>query len=162
MIRLISICMLFLAMNLCGVSPLNAQDKAPSIRVEMTTDTVVVGKAFKMRITIENHQGNFIPPKLESLTMVGGPNQSSRYSLINGEMTQLAEYTFSLIAEQPGEFNLGPAISKGDDSQISTDDIILIVVPDNKEGQGGDGEWIEMGSGGEAPKANPNRKTRKF
>jgi hypothetical protein len=162
MIRSISICMIFLAMQLCGASLLSAQEKAPTIRVEMTTDTVVVGKAFKMRITVENHQGRIIPPELEALTMVGGPSQSSSYSLINGEMTQLAEYNFTLIAEKAGEFNLGPAISKGNDSQIATDDIILIVVPDNEDARGVDGEWIEMGSGGDAPKTKTDRKTRKF
>lgn len=133
-----------------------------SIKAELSTATVYSGQPFKLRITIENHQGRFIPPDLSKLQMVGGPSQSNRMSIINGEVRQSEQYTYMLIAREAGDYNLGIAASEGEQGSLSTPDIVIRVEESVSGIREGQEKWIEIGKDSLPEKPALKLKKRKF
>jgi hypothetical protein len=62
---------------------LRAQD--PHFKVEVSSDTILLGNYFELKYTIENTQGDFNPPEFAGLKLVAGPNHASSYSIMNGK-----------------------------------------------------------------------------
>ena len=67
-------------------------------------DTVAIGKPFEVNFIIENAKGQIEVPEFIGLKLVGGPNQSSSMSIINGEMSQSMSISYILMAEEEGDW----------------------------------------------------------
>lgn len=67
-------------------------------------DTVTVGTPFTLEIELKNISGNFRTPEFQGLRLVGGPNTSSSFSMINGETTSKNTYKYFLLAEAEGDY----------------------------------------------------------
>lgn len=67
-------------------------------------DTVSVGTPFTLEIELKNIQGTFKTPEFQGLRIVGGPNTSSSFTMINGETTSKTSYTYFLMAEDTGTY----------------------------------------------------------
>lgn len=107
---------------------LNAQESA-RISVSTSSDTILMGNFFEIKFTAENFDGQFIPPPLDDFEIVGGPNQSSMMSIINGKVSKSASYSYYLKPYREGVFQIKSAKIAGEGQELSTLPIEIVVVP---------------------------------
>ena len=81
----------------------SAQSTEVMIKVR---DTVSVGVPFTLDIELKNIQGTFKTPDFNGLKMVGGPNTSSSFTMINGETSSKTKYSYYLMAESVGDYTI--------------------------------------------------------
>ena len=151
---------LFLLLLLFQPGALIGQEAA--ISVETSSDTLYAGIPFKLRITLENHGGRLIPPAIDQLKIIGGPNQSSSFSMINGQVKQSSSVTYMLLAEEPGTYRLGQATTEGSGTILGTEEIILNILPSENGMKKDSEEWNRIGGDKEIKEDKPKLKTRKF
>lgn len=105
-----------------------AQDEG-LFQVEVSSDTVLLGNYFSLKFSIENVEGEFVPPSFEGFQIISGPNMSSQYSMINGVVTQKSSYSYHLLPLEEGSFEIGSARLKKKNDEISLDPITITVMP---------------------------------
>ncbi len=104
--------------------------KAASFTVEVTTDSILMGNSFKVTFSVKNGQGvDFQLPEFADFHVVGGPNQSSSYSMVNGDVTQEMSYSFYLEPKEIGNYYIEPAGIEIDGEYYETQPMEVIVVP---------------------------------
>ncbi len=105
---------------------LSAQKGNFSISVDK--DTMYQDEVVKLEIVIENIQGTYTHPDLGAFKIAGGPNTSSSFSMINGEVNQKKSYTYLLLPETTGKLTIGAAILKTDNGVIKTEPLDIFVM----------------------------------
>lgn len=111
-----------------------ASGQTPKLSVSVSTDTVLLGNHFELKFTIENASASgFEAPDLYEFNIISGPNTSSSISIINGEVSQSASYTYYLEPTEIGVYTIKPAYLTSGDVALETPPIDIIVVP-NPEG----------------------------
>lgn len=121
--------MFFILLGISGL--LSAQDVV--FKVEVTADTLYFGNPVGVKYTFENIQGDFVPPSFEGFDIVGGPNVSNQFSMINGAVTQSSSYEYYLKPVDVGIVSIKEATIENGDGPIYSDPIDIVVV-DNPEG----------------------------
>ncbi len=141
---------------------LSAQEA--SIHVERSVDTVRAGQVFQLRVSIENHQGHYSPPDFSRLKIVGGPNHSSQFSMINGEVKRKITYSYHLIAPEAGVYKLGTAGSEDGGLSLRSEEIVLHVLPPHPGLTDAQDGWHSFGQSEqrEQREQKPKLNTRKF
>lgn len=118
--------------SLFQLSFINAQDA--KFTVEVSSDSILMGNYFEVTFSIENGKGqNFQAPDFQDFLIVGGPNQSSSFSMVNGVTTQSMRYTYYLEPKEAGLLYIEPANVELDGVIIETEPI-AIKVASNPEG----------------------------
>jgi uncharacterized protein (DUF58 family) len=112
-------------------SNIAAQDA--TFKIEVSADTLLVGNYFELKYTVENTDGAFESPDLSSFDVIGGPNTSSSFSMINGSVTQSSSYSYYLRPPDIGVYTIPPAFLTTSKDTMATMPIDIIVVP-NPEG----------------------------
>ena len=101
-----------------------------NFRVEVNSDSILLGNQLLVTFTLENGRGQaFEPPVFEGFVLVGGPNQSSSFSMINGEISQSLSYSYYLQPEEVGEFYIPPASIEVDGKVLETEPLTIKVAP---------------------------------
>jgi len=100
-----------------------------SFTVEVTADTIYQGNAIKVKYTVENTQGDFVAPELDEWVLIGGPNTSSQFSMINGSVTQSASYEYILQAPMEGRYMIPEASLNNGEEIITTEPVWITVLP---------------------------------
>lgn len=95
-----------------------AQDGKFSISIDK--DSITMGMVLELVVTIENLEGNFEPPALSDFDIVGGPNQSTMMSIINGKVQRKTTYTYLLKPLQTGDLSIGAAYLRSTKETFST------------------------------------------
>ena len=109
---------LILILSLGIQSLILAQDNA-TFSVEMSSDSILMGNYFQVKFTLENAQSNnFIAPDFEGFRVISGPNMTSSYSMINGEVSQSMTYTYYLEPVDVGNYFIAPASIEVEDKFI--------------------------------------------
>ena len=117
---------------LASVQLLGAQSAKFSVSV--SSDTILLGNYFELKFTVENAPSNgFEAPDLHEFNLVGGPNTSSSMSIVNGQVSQSATYTYYLEPMDIGVYTIKPAYLTSEEIALETPPIDIIVVP-NPEG----------------------------
>ncbi len=117
----------------CMATIVVSQEKVGSISVQVSADTLYEGNVIGVKYIIENIAGDFQPPEFGEMTLVGGPNVSSSFSMVNGEVSQMASYEYILRPEDLGDFVLDAAqVVTGEQNYES--DRVHVVVVDNPDG----------------------------
>lgn len=102
--------------------------------VKVSMDSILFGNYFQVVFSLENAKGeDFQAPAFEEFQVVSGPNFSSSFSMINGDVTQSVSYTFYLEPKEIGNYYIEPASIKVEEKILETDPIEILVVP-NPEG----------------------------
>ena len=117
--------------------------KEPTFEVEVSTDSILMGNHFQVTFSVKNGQGeNFQLPEFSDFQVVGGPNQSSSYSVVNGNVTQALSYSFYLEPIEIGNYYIEPAGIEIDGKYYETEPIAITVVanPDGIKQQPNGGE----------------------
>ena len=119
-IGLIFCCLLFWNMALF------AQDE--NFTVSVYPESILMGNQLEVQFKLENVDGsNFQAPQFEGFYIVGGPNQSSSFSMINGETSRSLTYTYYLEPKEEGNFYIEPASVDVGDKILSTLPVEIIV-----------------------------------
>ena len=102
---------------LLWTSAVLAQDVA--FYTTISKEQVAVGERFTISFKLENADESIVPPPLADFRVVFGPSQSSNFSYTNGRTSRSKSVSYVLIAEEAGEFTIGPAKTQvgGDDYQ---------------------------------------------
>lgn len=115
--------MCLLALNL-------AWTQEPVFKVTMNLDSVLLGNRFELSFTLENAQAtNFQAPSFEGFHLLGGPSQSSNFSMINGAVTQSITYSYILEPKDIGNFYILEASIDADGTSLYTLPLEVVVLP---------------------------------
>jgi hypothetical protein len=124
-------------------------------------DTVSVGTPFKLEIELKNVSGSFKTPVFQGLRLVGGPNTSSSFSMVNGETSSKAVYTYYLMAEESGSFIIQLHDMESSKEMLTFDEIQITAV-DTFSGDSQLIKYYESGSSSEQKMQSSKRKIRKI
>ena len=86
-----------------------------------------------MKFILENVAGShFEPPSFDGFTVVGGPNQSSSFSMVNGKVSQSMSYSYYLEPQDIGNYYIEPANVKVGNEVLETEpkQILVLANPD--------------------------------
>ena len=113
---------------------LGAQD----VKVTATVSKSVVGtgEAFEISFSVNGNIESFNPPSLNGFQVVGGPNQSSSYSSINGNTTASMSISYDLVGVKEGEYIIGPALVVVNGKQVKSNSVKIKVVKGKAVPQG--------------------------
>lgn len=79
------------------------------VTASVSSNQVAAGEQFEITFSTNGSPESFNPPEFDGFQIVGGPNQSSSYSSINGQTTASIAVGYVLIASKEGEYIIGPA-----------------------------------------------------
>jgi hypothetical protein len=122
---------LIFSLLMTSVFSLKAQEVV--FKVEVSSENVLLDNTFEVRFTIENAGGDFEAPDFEGFEVISGPNTSSSFSMVNGNVTQKASYTYRLRPVREGKMYIQPATFKTKNETLETEPLIVFVNP-NPEG----------------------------
>ncbi|MCD0489277.1 BatD family protein [Pedobacter sp. MC2016-14] len=75
----------------------------------LSQNTVGTGEAFELSFSVNGNIESFNPPDLSIFRVLGGPNQSSSMTSINGNTTMSMSLGYDLMAVKEGEYTIGAA-----------------------------------------------------
>ncbi|MGB1248453.1 MAG: BatD family protein [Chitinophagales bacterium] len=93
-----------------------------------------VGEYYQISFVLENASGtNFTPPSFDGFSIGGGPMQSNRTTVVNGNVSSSLTITYYLIAQDTGVLDIDPAKIRVDNKALVTESITVEVIanPDN-------------------------------
>ena len=94
---------------------------------------VIVGKPFQITYTVNQRSKDLRPPQFESFDVIAGPysSQSQSTEWINGQRTTSFSqtYTYTLMAQKAGTFNLQPATITVGRQQYTSNGLKITVLP---------------------------------
>ncbi len=121
--------MLITLVMLCVLSfTMVAQDI--TFEVHLDKDTIRTGETIMLEFKLNNAEGSFDAPEIDGLTIVGGPNYSSHFSMINGQTNMATSYSYYLRGEEEGEYFIGPASVKTQEEVLETEPVKIVVLHD--------------------------------
>lgn len=128
---------------------------AQDIQFTGRTKTVVaIGETFNLIYAVNAAGTNFQGPKLQSISVLSGPNTSSSSSIqiINGQTRSSVEYSFTyyLQAQQEGNFEIPPARITVNGKQFTSNALTVKVVKGSAGNQGQSSQGQARGSGGQS------------
>ena len=112
----------------------NIVENEPKFEVKVSKTSVLLGNYIEVTFTLKNAGGNkFEAPNFEGFDIIGGPNQSSSYSIMNGVTTQSVSYSYYVKPRDIGNIFVSPAYIEVDGKVLETLPIEILVM-DNPEG----------------------------
>ncbi len=99
----------------------------PAINVEVSADTILIGEMVEVKYTIENGDGKFRMPSLDSLPVISGPNTSSSFMYQNGEQHSSQSYSFKLIGVHEGKLIVPQATYISRDGEIVIESVEIVI-----------------------------------
>jgi hypothetical protein len=98
---------------------------------------VIVGRPFQLTFSV-NHRGKDLrAPEFTNFDVLAGPYTatSSSTSFVNGHRTSSFSqtYTYTLIAQHPGTFTIGPATIKVDGENYQSNGVRIQVLPEDEQ-----------------------------
>lgn len=118
--------------TLIGVIFWITADAQPSVKVEVSADTIALGEVVEVTYTIENGEGKFQAPDFKGLPIVSGPNTSSSFLYQNGKMSSSQSYAYLFRPQEEGKMKI-PEAAYVDKSQTLKIDSVEVFV--NRYGQ---------------------------
>jgi hypothetical protein len=142
----------FIFMLLISALRISAQ---PVVKVELSSDTISIGATVEITYTIENGQGQFVMPDMDSLPVISGPNSSSSFMYQDGKMSSSQSYSFTLLAMEKGKLIVPETVytSGKDEMKIHAVEIVVL---------GKDEKPSSPGKNQETPQPTTTREKRKF
>lgn len=122
---------LYLSAFLIGSVVSYAQEDA--FYLQINSDTILAGNVLQISFVANNVAGKFEGPDLKELNVISGPNTSTSMSMVNGDISQYASYSYGLYLEDIGEIIIPPAYLLTSDGTLETEPKSIIVLP-NPEG----------------------------
>lgn len=106
----------------------------PQFSVRVSNSSVLLGNYIEVTFTLKNSSGSkFEAPQFEGFDIVGGPNQSSSFSMMNGVTTQSISYTYYIKPKEIGNLYVEPAFIEADGTTLETQPLEIMVL-ENPDG----------------------------
>lgn len=119
---------IFALLSIFAIKQLQAQDIKFTVKV--SSDSILMGNYLEVTFSVENGNAeNFDPPAFQGFEVIGGPNHSSSFSMINGKTTQSMSYSFFIEPKEEGVFYIEPASVAIDGKIIETEPVTIKVAP---------------------------------
>jgi hypothetical protein len=134
---------------------LTLADAQPTIKVDVSADTIRVGETVEVTYTIENGDGNFTMPDMKGLPVISGPNSSSSFMYANGKMTSSQSYAVTLMGLEAGKLLIPETAYKTGKDTLSIKAVEVIVLDNYAKAPGSSGKT-------ETQKPVTTREKRKF
>jgi hypothetical protein len=99
-----------------------------SLTVKVDKDTVYLDEVLKVEFLLDNLTGNFRAPDFIGFRIVSGPNTSSSFSMVNGEVNQKKSYSYVLVPQSIGAQFIGAATVQNDDGLVTTEPLDIFVL----------------------------------
>ena len=81
-----------------------------TVSAQVSKDTVLAGERLTITFKVEGGSiSDFATPDFYGLQVLAGPNVSSSFSMLNGQVSQSASYSFVLRAISVGDIEVKPA-----------------------------------------------------
>ena len=132
MIKLIKYCLVFFLLS----GNVFAQD--PSFTATASKTTVGAGEQFQVSFSLNANGSKFQAPVFRDFSVVMGPSQSSSTQIINGNFSYSVTYTYLLIAQREGTFEILPASVEAGGKKIQSNPLKITVVKGTPPQQGND------------------------
>lgn len=108
---------------------LDALGQDASFTATVSKNPVGLNETFQVTFTLENaNGGNFRPPSFSDFNVLGGPNQSTSMSYVNGSMSQTIAFSYYLQPKNLGKFTIGSATITAGGKVYNSNKIPLEVV----------------------------------
>lgn len=127
----------------------------PTVKVEVSSDTIGLGEMVQVTYTIENGDGKFVMPDMKGLPVVSGPNSSSSFLYQDGKMTSNQSYSFALMATKEGKITIPKTYYQSGNEKITINAVEITVVQFHDSSPGASSPADENG-------AKTTREKRKF
>lgn len=127
--RIVEYCLIVLL--LCG--KVFAQDISFTATVNNTT--VAAGEQFQLTYSVNGNATRFQAPAFRDFSVLVGPSQSMSTQIINGSFSQAVSYTYVLIAQKEGTFEITPASVDVNGKKYQSNALKIIVVKGNPPAQ---------------------------
>ena len=122
------------------VSQLGAQ---VTFQTKVSKNRMGINERLKVSFEMNKNGDNFTPPKFEGFRVVGGPNQSTSNTWINGKRSFSRTYTYFLNPTRKGTLKIGQATIKIDGEIYKTPPVQVEVTDAVKTpNQGGNADYI--------------------
>ena len=112
-----------------SASMMGQQKTVQSFEIQVSTDTILLGNFFEVRFLVQNAKGTFDPPAFEDFQVVGGPNQSSSMSIVNGVSSQSSSYSYFLKPKSTGVLSIEPSYWEASDTTMETRPVDIVCLP---------------------------------
>ena len=122
--------LIVLLMVILGGNSLKGQNEM--LEVQVSRDSVYIGNQVKVSFIASNVSGQFTAPEFKDFELVSGPNTSSSYSFVNGEVNRKTTYTYLLQPLKEGALKLGKAGFETSQVMLYTNEITIFVKPNPK------------------------------
>jgi len=106
------------------------------VTASVSKSVVGTGEAFEISFSVNGNIESFNPPALNGFQVVGGPNQSSSYSSINGNTTASMSISYDLVGVKEGEYIIGSALVVVNGKQVKSNSVKIKVVKGKAVPQG--------------------------
>lgn len=90
------------------------------------------GEEFVYKVTLKSDSNEELPhpifPPFDDFQIIGGPNQSTSFQIINGQMSREASFTLSLRALKEGKYSIQPSKIETDDGKKIETNVVNITI----------------------------------
>jgi hypothetical protein len=111
------------------------QSFAQEFTATVNKNRLSVGEQFQLSFVLNASGSGFRSPSLQDFQVLGGPNQSSSMSWINGNVSQQYSYTYYLAPKREGKIVIGSASIQANGKTITSRPITLEVGKGNTQQQ---------------------------
>ena len=113
-----------------GVFTALRSQKDALFTVEISTDSLLLGNYVEVIFKLENAKGeSFTAPNFDEFKVVSGPSISSKYSVLNGDVSQSMSYSYQIKPDEVGNYYISPASIDVEGTVLETNPIEFLVVP---------------------------------
>jgi hypothetical protein len=122
-----------------------------SFTASVNNTTVAAGEQFQLTFSVNGNGTKFQAPTFRDFSVLMGPSQSMSTQIINGSFSQSISYTYVLIAQKEGAFEIGPASIEVDGKKYQSNSLKITVVKGNapqQQSRSGNQGGAQQSSGG--------------
>jgi hypothetical protein len=114
------------------------------VTASVSSGQVGTGEYFEITFTVNGNIEKFSPPDFTGFQVLGGPNQSSSMTSINGNTAVSMSLSYELMPVKEGEYTIGPATMVVNGKQLRSNAVRVKVVkgksvPQNSQPNAGGG-----------------------
>jgi hypothetical protein len=104
---------------------------ALDVSASVDPDEVTVGEPVTFTVMVSGDTGGMEGPELPDLPdfREAGSGTSTFFTVVNGQVTRRADYTFTLVPEQEGTLTIGPATVRQGGQTYRTEPVTVTVLP---------------------------------
>ncbi|MEP6794202.1 MAG: BatD family protein [Saprospiraceae bacterium] len=105
----------------------------PTVKVEVSADTINPGAFVEVMYTIENGEGRFEAPDLKNVPVVSGPNTSSSFMIANGKKSSSQSYSYILQPVDEGKIVIPEAYFRDGENSLKIDPVEIVVLNNTRQ-----------------------------